>query len=162
MPVSSIGIQAGRVTRNSTFCAGPRRDIDCTWSTSSTRRTSIQSRRECSAWTRTASFAQVAIAIPPPKLCRSSRVPRRTTTVVSVVARAARGSRFSRDTRTTRVVGAGAGTARGAVAAGGAGGAACASASRARPAASTATSSAASVSSVATGASPATAAHAGA
>src|SRR5438046_7247591 len=83
----------GTVTSYSTDCGGPRRLEALTVTTCPSADTSMRSRLECSACSRTSLRSQARTAISPPKLLISSRLPGRTAKVVSVCCRAARAAR---------------------------------------------------------------------
>src|SRR6266480_7308213 len=83
----------GTVTSYSTDCGMPRRLEAFTVTTCPSADTSMRSRLECSACSRTSLRSQARTAISPPKLLISSRLPGRTAKVVSVCCRAARAAR---------------------------------------------------------------------
>src|SRR5437773_2280613 len=83
----------GTVTSYSTCCGGPRRLEAFTVTTWPSAETSIRSRLECSACSRTSLRSQARTAISPPKLLTSSRLPARTGKVVSVCCATARAAR---------------------------------------------------------------------
>src|SRR5256884_577645 len=77
-------IQAGALIWYSTICAIPRRLSALTLTVEAPTSTSIRSRLECVACTRTEFWFQALTTTSPPKLSTSSRIPGRTGTVVSV------------------------------------------------------------------------------
>src|SRR5436853_574694 len=76
-------IQAGALIWYSTICAIPRRLSALTLTVEAPTSTSIRSRLECVACTRTEFWFQALTTTSPPKLSTSSRIPGRTGTVVS-------------------------------------------------------------------------------
>src|SRR5438094_964695 len=83
-PCKFISIQVGALIWYSTICARPRRLSAFTLTVELPTPTSMRSRLECVACTRTAFWFQARTTISPPKLSTSSRMPGRTGTVVSV------------------------------------------------------------------------------
>src|SRR5437879_77763 len=83
-PCRFSGIQAGAVIWYSTICAKPRRLSALTFTVVRSAETSMRSRLECVACTRTEFWFQARTTISPPKFSTSSRMPARTGTVVSV------------------------------------------------------------------------------
>src|SRR2546430_16197428 len=83
----------GTVTSYSTDCGMPRRLEAFTVTTCPSADTSMRSRLECSACSRTSLRSQARTAISPPKLLTSSRLPARTGKVVSVCCATARAAR---------------------------------------------------------------------
>src|SRR5438876_11705124 len=76
-------IQAGALIWYSTICAIPRRLSALTLTVEAPTSTSMRSRLECVACTRTEFWFQALTTTSPPKLSTSSRIPGRTGTVVS-------------------------------------------------------------------------------
>src|SRR3989441_10283972 len=83
-PCRFSGIQAGAVIWYSPICAEPRRLSALTFTVVRSAETSMRSRLECVACTRTEFWFQARTTISPPKFSTSSRMPARTGTVVSV------------------------------------------------------------------------------
>src|SRR5437867_6382286 len=83
-PCRFSGIQLGAVIWYSTICAKPRRLSALTFTVVRSAETSMRSRLECVACTRTEFWFQARTTISPPKFSTSSRMPARTGTVVSV------------------------------------------------------------------------------
>src|SRR5947207_12880317 len=77
-------IQVGAEIWYSTICASPRWLSALTLTVEAPTWTSMRSRLECVACTRTEFWFQALTTISPPKLSTSSRIPGRTGTVVSV------------------------------------------------------------------------------
>src|SRR5947207_4167761 len=77
-------IQVGAEIWYSTICASPRWLSALTFTVEAPTWTSMRSRLECVACTRTEFWFQALTTISPPKLSTSSRIPGRTGTVVSV------------------------------------------------------------------------------